>query len=429
MVDDETASDTSIPRDCCWLSIGPLKLRIQRFRHKPYDPYHHTLCWERSTLHLRFQQTLGASPTSIGNPRRRMCEFNAGQAATPFTHFSFPAFPTKLWRPPNYASPPAVLVSIPAPPIPDANLSLNEMLQIMDVARAIQEEQLTVEQQFQIEETRAKIRERLIASAKVAGDNVTNAEVDTAIQLYFDNLHLYRDPHWGFSRLCAQLYVWRVRVVTVLALSTAIAVGVWLAFFNAAMPWSQVSRATLAIRQAEQNARGVLEQLNVTAKDAAAHQAVDELTKEFHAVEASENIAAIQQSQQRMSELLATLDDSYTLQIVIGAGRDSAVTRQWNKGAPGALSYYVIVERRARDGRIVPQTVQDAETGVSKSVSQWGEQVPKEVYDRLKADKTADGVLNETRFGAKARGSLSESVLLPGTDGQPLSRGMRITQW
>lgn len=320
-------------------------------------------------------------------------------------------------------------MSLPAPTIPDANLSLNEMLQIMDVARAIKEEQLTVEQQFRIEETRAKIRERLIASAKVAGDNVTDAEVDTAIQLYFDNLHLYRDPPWGFNRLCAQLYVWRVRVVSVLALSGTIAVGTWLAFFNPAMPWSQASRATLAIRQAEQSARGVLEQLNGTAKDEAARQAVDELTKEFHAVEALENIAAIQQSQQRMSELLATLNESYALQIVTGIGRDSAVTRQWNKGGTEALSFYVIVEARTRDGRILPQSAQDAETGAAKSVTQWGEQVPKEVYDRLKADKVADGVLNETRFGEKTRGSLAESVLLPGADGKPLLRGMRITQW
>ena len=330
---------------------------------------------------------------------------------------------------PGHISPSVVLVSTPAPSIPDANLSLHEMLQIMDVARAIKEEQLTVEQQFRIEETRAKIRERLIASAKVAGDNVTDAEVDTAIQLYFDNLHLYRDPPWGFNRLWAQLYVWRVRVVGALALSGALGVGVWIAFFNAAMPWSPASRAALAIRQAEQDARGVLEQLNVTAKDATARQAVDELTKEFHAVEAAENVAAIQQSQQRMSELLATLNESYTLQIVTGAGRDSAVTREWSQGGPGALSYYVIVEARTRDGRIVPQSVQDAETGSSKSVNQWGEQVPKEVYDRLKADKVADGVLNETRFGEKTRGSLAESVVLPGTDGKPLPRGMRITQW
>ena len=115
--------------------------------------------------------------------------------------------------PNNLHASPVPLVSTPVPTSPDADLSLNQMLQIMDVARAIREEQLTVDQQFQIEETRVKIRERLIASAKIAGDNVTDAEVDTAIQLYFDNLHAYRDPPWGFGRLVAQLYVWRLREI------------------------------------------------------------------------------------------------------------------------------------------------------------------------------------------------------------------------
>ena len=58
-------------------------------------------------------------------------------------------------------------MSTSVPTTPDTDLSLNQMLQIMDVARAIREEQLTVDQQFQMEETRAKIRDRLIASARI----------------------------------------------------------------------------------------------------------------------------------------------------------------------------------------------------------------------------------------------------------------------
>ncbi len=320
-------------------------------------------------------------------------------------------------------------MSTPVPTIPDADLSLNEMLQIMDVARAIREEQLTVDQQFQVEETRSKIRERLIASAKIAGDNVTDAEVDTAIQLYFDNLHVYRDPPWGFRRLVAQLYVWRLRVVAGLVLAGALGMGGWLAFFNAAMPWSTASRATQVIRQAEYQARTVLDRLNIIAKDDAAVRAIDELAKEFHASEASRDVTAMHQSQLRMTELLTTLESRYELQIVTGAGRDSAVTRKWNKGGVDALAYYVIVEARASDGRILPQSIRDAESGELQSVAQWGEQIPQAVYDRLKADKLADGVLNETHFAEKGRGMLGVRVLLPGVDGQPIPRGKQITQW
>ena len=300
----------------------------------------------------------------------------------------------------------------------------------MDVARAIRDEQLTVEQQFQIEETRAKIRERLIASAEVAGDHVTPAEVDTAIQLYFDNLNVYRDPPWGFNRLLAQFYVWRVRVVSAVAVGVAICLGIWLAFFIPAMPWSSASRAAQAVHAAEQAAQTQLDQLlGVTKKDAAATQAVDELSKEFYTIKATGNVTAIQRTQLRMAELFQTLERQYELQIVTGEGRDSAVTHRWEKGGPEALAYYVIVEERSREGRLVPQKVKDAETGETKTVTQWGEQVPKEVYDRLKNDKASDGVLNETRFAEKTRGAMSERVLLPGADGQPIQRGLRITRW
>ena len=324
----------------------------------------------------------------------------------------------------------ALIVSTPTATTPSTeNLSLHEMLQIMDVARAIRDEQLTVEQQFQIEETRGKIRERLIASAQVAGDNVTAAEVDVVIQLYFDNLNVYRDPPWGFQRLLAQLYVWRVQLVSAVAGVGAIGLGVWLAFFNPAMPWSSQSRATQAVRQAEQEARSVLDRLNGFAKkDEAATLAIDELTKEFRNAEATDNVAAIQQSQRRTAELLASLEEQYELQIVTGAGRYSLVTKEWTKGE-NSLGYYAIVEARSRDGRILSRAIQDAETGESRSVSQWGEQIPKEVYDRLRADKASDGVLNETDFAEKKRGALNEQVLLPGSDGQPVKRGMQITDW
>ena len=39
----------------------------------------------------------------------------------------------------------------------------------------------------------------------------------------------------------------------------------------------------------------------------------------------------------------------------------------------------------------------------------WGEEVPAEVYERLKADKESDGILGETLY-AKKNGSLAESV-------------------
>lgn len=319
-------------------------------------------------------------------------------------------------------------MNVAPPKTVDSDLSLNEMLQILDVARAIREEQLTVDQQFQIEETRAKIRDRLLASARVAGEQVTEAEVDTAIQLYFDNLHVYRDPPWGFGRLLAELYVRRVRALIAGAVLCCVVLIIWIAFFNSSMPWSRQSRTARQLALAQEEARSVLLELESVAQGEQAELAVGQMASEFHALESTGDSASLRIAQQRMTSLLSDLNEQYVIQIVTGSGNDSALTREWNQDGLSSLSHYAIVEARAPGGQLLTRSIQDAETGKTQQVTRWGEQIPREVYERLKADKLSDGVLNETRFGVKRRGELGEQILLPGAGGQPIPRGPRITR-
>ena len=73
--------------------------------------------------------------------------------------------------------------------------------------------------------------------------------------------------------------------------------------------------------------------------------------------------------------------------------------------------------------------IHDIETGKNVDATTWGERVPKEVYDRLGADKRADGILNETGFAVKRKGFSEETVTMPGVDGKPLKRAGQITRW
>lgn len=296
----------------------------------------------------------------------------------------------------------------------------------MDVARAIRDEQLTVEQQFRIDEVKARIRDRLLESARISGDHVSEAEIDAAISVYFQTQFIYHDPPWGMSRLLAQLYVWRVKGLVAGALGGVMLVGVWLAFFNDAMPWSNASQTAQIRQQVEHDARSVLDQLNILKKDPAAEKAVDDITKEFHAIEASGNVQAIRDCQARMNNLLTQLREQYRLEIV--GGSPSLISRRWNKGGEG-LAYYAIVEAKNGSGQVLSRAVKNAETGQTSTVTRWAEQIPKEVFDRLAADKRADGILNETLFAEKPRGTLDEKTVLSGTDNQPIPRQGTITNW
>jgi len=105
---------------------------------------------------------------------------------------------------------------------PTVDLSLDETLRIMDVARTLRRERDIAEQQFNRDEIRARLRERLMASTEITGDRFTPAEVEAALDQYFNNLHTYRDPPWNASLLFAHLYIRRWRVLVLLIACTAL---------------------------------------------------------------------------------------------------------------------------------------------------------------------------------------------------------------
>ncbi len=101
-----------------------------------------------------------------------------------------------------------------------ANLPLGEMLRIMDVARTLRQERDVAREQFNREEARVLLRQRLKASTEITGSEVTEDEIDAAIEAYFNNLHTYRDPPWGLQVFLAHLYVRRVPTLV-----AAVAIG------------------------------------------------------------------------------------------------------------------------------------------------------------------------------------------------------------
>ena len=108
-------------------------------------------------------------------------------------------------------------MSAPTPaPTTGNDLSLGEMLRIMDVARTLRKERDIAAEQFNRDEARALLRKKLLESKEITGDEFTEAEVEAALDQYFNNLHTYRDPPAGLSVLLAHLYVRRTLVFTVL---------------------------------------------------------------------------------------------------------------------------------------------------------------------------------------------------------------------
>jgi hypothetical protein len=107
------------------------------------------------------------------------------------------------------------------------DLPLAEMLRIMDVARVLRQEREIAREQFNREEAKTLLKQRLKASSEVTGSTATDEEIDAAIESYFNNLHTYRDPPWGLQVLLAHLYVRRVLAAVILVMLAVLGAGVW----------------------------------------------------------------------------------------------------------------------------------------------------------------------------------------------------------
>ena len=120
----------------------------------------------------------------------------------------------------------------PEPPeTASEDISVAEMTRLMDVAAAVRRERLTAEQQLNLEDTKRLLRERLLESARVTGDTVTEAEIDAAIDAYYARLHKFKPPKRSFETFLASLYVRRgtfVRVALAIAGVAAYPANAWL---------------------------------------------------------------------------------------------------------------------------------------------------------------------------------------------------------
>lgn len=106
-----------------------------------------------------------------------------------------------------------------------------------------------------------------------------------------------------------------------------------------------------------------------------------------------------------MTQFAATLDLSYTLRIVNREGVKSGVWRH-HADAPDGKNYYVVVEAVDASGQVLALPVLNEETQKTLQVSLFALRVPQSEYDRVKADKLDNGLIDNALVGEKRRGEL-----------------------
>ncbi len=309
--------------------------------------------------------------------------------------------------------------------LPGEDLSLNEMLRVMDVAREMRRNRDTAEEMFRRDEVRTELREKLMRSAQLAGDRVTKAEIDAAIDQYLATLNTYSDPKPGIKRVVAHAWVWRKRIAAGIAAVAITLGGAYYLFFSSAAPLSPSVQAGRAVAAEQETASALVERISAMTSDPAVIAQAKSLQAEINSARGEDVTAAIA-ARGKLAEMVDQLATNYEVHVVSTPGQKSAYDRSI-KGKEDI--YYLIVEARDASGKVIPQSIRDAETGQVSTVTKWAEEVPRDVYLRLKQDKSSDGLLSETLFSVKARGSLQPEIKMQTSSGGSFASGNRLTSW
>ncbi|MBL8753086.1 MAG: hypothetical protein JNK15_07270 [Planctomycetes bacterium] len=363
------------------------------------------------------------------------------------------------------AAPSPVPVPSTSPDAGIADASMHDMLRIMDVASALRRERETAESQLDAATAKQRLRERLLATAAAAGESVTSAEVDAAIDHYFAKQHRYEDPPPSWRRFRAHLWVRRVMLAAAVFLVGVLLVVVVVAG-NAATGGPQprptprvepqpvvtpvpakvdpVPNPPVPVTRVEpqpvappvpkvdpwpeawakwERSLAAAQKL-ATAPDGKA--AVQQVVPGAEAAQASQDVDRLRRSQKLLDEVVARLDEEYVVTIVTRPGEKSAFERTYNGKVTG---FYAVVEAVAPDGQALPRDVVHTEAKTRNRVTRWAEEIPEDVFERLVADKQKDGVLDEVVFARKVRGTSGPVVEMRDSRGRTLERGRTLTSW
>ena len=92
------------------------------------------------------------------------------------------------------------------------NLSLNDFLNMSDIASAARQMDEVVERELNLDQKKDELKRRLLDAANARGEKLTPAQAEIAVDNFFDGLYSFKEPKKGFETTLAGLYVDRARI-------------------------------------------------------------------------------------------------------------------------------------------------------------------------------------------------------------------------
>lgn len=304
-----------------------------------------------------------------------------------------------------------------------ARAPLDDIMIAMDVVDTLRHDAYVVERELSENERKAKLIDRLREIYRGQGIEVPDRILEEGVNALEEDRFVYNPPADTFETRLARLYVSRLSWGRyVLGAIAAIVVLFFAWYVTYEMPRQRAATA----RQVELT-ESIPERLKQLEAQISAEMTGDApqdiaiIVRQGLSAASSNDLTAARAAQTKLEDHLSRLRAIYEVRIVSRRGEVSGLWRV-PRVNPQGRNHYLIVEAVGPDGSVLPQSIVNEETGQRETVKKWAVRVPKEVLERVRADKQADGIVDEPVVAVKKRGRIAPDWRIQRAGGE-------ITQW
>jgi len=293
---------------------------------------------------------------------------------------------------------------------------LDELMLAMDVVDTLRHKELVLARELTAEDRDAKLLAQLREIYTSQGIEVTDEILQRGVDALREERFVYTPPAPSFSRTLAYAYVGRRTWGKPVGFAVA-ALAVAAVAFQVFVRGPELRQAT----EVPAELTAAFATLDANTDDPAALDPAREQLATGQAAVAQGDFDAARAATAEIETLNARVLSQYELHIVSRPGEQSGFPRIPDDN-PRAQNYYLVVEAIAPNGSKVTLPIKSEETQRTKRVDQWGLRVDEATYNRVRADKQDDGIIQNDVVGQKRRGVLEREYTVPTT-------GAAITEW
>ena len=300
-----------------------------------------------------------------------------------------------------------------------SDFHLSDVMLAMDVVDTLRHRQSLVDRALDADAQEQALVEKVKAIYASQGIAVTDEIITEGVRALKERRFAYTPAPPGFKTRLFHLYIDRGRwFKRLLALVFAGAIIWSLHYGFVSAPRQQALAELQAIPVQMATLRD--EVLQISQVEEARIRAEQIYQDGVLAVGREERDAA-DRFRHQLQTLISQLRLQYQVEVIYRPGESSGIWRI-PPNNDDARNYYLIVEALDNQGRRLTVPIRSEEDQQTRAVDKWGIRVPEELFNTMRDDKQDDGIIQNSRIGAKHRGHLDPQYDID-------TQGGAITRW